>query len=169
MEIVVGVILALVLIVGLAAAVVMVVHRKQQRSLDRDNQVIPGRPTNAPRSWAVSHDPEARLHRRLRDAMTALHAPNFVDTGSTVVLRADLEQTAISLDDHLAAVAQLAPVHRDELLPKITTTVECIEAAVARYATAATLPDTSVLEADLAAVQNQLDITNELQRKLLSQ
>jgi hypothetical protein len=166
MVIAVLVILTLALIVGLTVTVVALVGHYQQRAIARANQLIPGRSTHAPRSWAVSHDPEARLHRRLRDAMTALHAANSLDAGSALLLRADLEQTALDLDDHLVAVAQLAPVHKDELLRTITTTVECIEAAVARYAAATTMPDTTALEADLAAVQRQLDITTELQRKL---
>lgn len=164
------VILALVVIVGLvvgvAAVIVAVVHHNQQRSITSANELMPGRPTRAPRAWAVSHDPEARLHRRLRDAMAALHAANAFDTGSTVMLRADLEQTALNLDDHLVAVAQLAPAQKDQLLQSITATVESIEAAVARYSVAATAPDTRALEADLATVQQQLDVTRELQRKL---
>ncbi|OBF86379.1 hypothetical protein A5791_21430 [Mycobacterium sp. 852002-51163_SCH5372311] len=166
MEVVMAVILTLAVIAGLAVAVVAVVNANQQRAVARANQLIPGRPTHAPRTWAVSHEPEARLHRRLRDAMSALHAVNALDTGSTLVLRADLEQTALSLDDHLVAVAQLAPDHKDELLQSITTTVESIEAAVARYAAAATMPDTTALEADLATVQRQLDTVSELQRGL---
>jgi hypothetical protein len=166
MEIVVVLILALALIAGLTVAVVAFVGHKQQRAITRDNQLIPGRPTHAPRSWAVSYDSEARLHRRLRDAMTALHAADALDTGSTLVLRADLEQTALDLDDHLVTVAQLKSVHKAEMLQTITTTVECIEDAVARYAAAATMPDTAALEADLATVQRQLDITRELQRRL---
>lgn len=166
MDIVVAVILILTLLGCLAVAVVATVHRRQQRALGNANQLIPGRPTRAPRSWAVSHDPEARLHRRLRDAMTALHAVNAVDTGTTIVLRADLEQTALDLDDHLVAVAQLAPNHRDEMLATITTTVESIEAAVARYAAATTMPDATTLESDLATVQQHLDVTREVQRRL---
>ena len=166
MEIVVALVFTLVLVAGVTAAVVWVVHRKQQRAITRDNQLIPGRPTRAPRSWAVSHDPEARLHRRLRDAMAALQAVNAMDTGSTVVLRADLEQTAIQLDDQLVAVAQLTPPQREELLQAITTAVESVEAAVGRYAAAATMPDTSALDADVATVQRQLDVTRELQRRL---
>jgi hypothetical protein len=166
MEIVVALIVTLVLIVGVTAAVVLVVQRKQQRALTRDNQVIPGRLTRAPRSWAVSHDPEARLHRRLRDAMAALEAVSAMDTGSTIALRADLEQTAIQLDDQLVAAAQLTPPQKAELLQAITTTVESVEGAVGRYAAAATTPDTSALEVDVATVQNQLDVTKELQRRL---
>lgn len=166
MTIVAALVLALVLITGATGVVIAVVHHNQQRSMTRDNQLIPGRPSRAPRSWAVSHDPEARLHRRLRDAMNALHTVNAMDTGSTVVLRADLEQTAIQLDDQLVAVAQLAPAQKDQMLQSITATVESIEAAVGRYATAATAPDTTALEADLATVQQQLDVTRELRRRL---
>ncbi|GFG67393.1 hypothetical protein MKUB_48830 [Mycobacterium kubicae] len=167
MEIVLGVVLVLAFVVGLTVAVIAMVHHTQQRAITRDNQLIPGRPTRAPRAWARSHDPEARLHRRLRDALRALHAVDALDTGSTVVLRADLEQTAFEVDDHLVAISQLSPVHKGELLGSITATVDAIEAAVARYATAATGPDTSALEADLATVQNQFDITKELQRRLV--
>ncbi|OBK13559.1 hypothetical protein [Mycobacterium asiaticum] len=166
MSIAVVVILVLAAVLGLTVAVVAIVGRSQKRALNRDNQVMPGRATRAPQSWAVSHEPEARLHRRLRDAMAALRGADSVDTGSTIVLRADLEQTVLDLDDHLVAVSQLSTVHKGELLKSITTTVQCIENAVARYAAAATRPDTSALEADLAAVQRQLDVTAELQRRL---
>jgi hypothetical protein len=164
MGVLVVVVLTLVVLAGLTVAVIATVGRSQQRALKRNNQLVAGRSTRAPQSWAVSHDPEARLHRRLRDALAALHAANSIDTGSTVMLRADLEQTALDVDDHLVAVAQLGPAHKEELLASITTTVECIEAAVARYAAAAA-PDTAALEADLATVQRQLDVTAELQRR----
>lgn len=166
MDLVVVVILVLLAFAGLTIATVMVAGRSQQRALNRDNHVIPGRPTHAPRSWAVAHDPEARLHRRLRDAMRALHAANAIDTGSTIALRADLEQTALDVDDHLVAVAQLTSVHKGDLLQTITKTVESIEAAVASYTAAATTPDTAALEADLATVRMQLDVTKQLQRRL---
>ncbi len=166
MEIVVGLIVTLALLAGVAVAAVAIVHRNQQRAITRANQLMPGHPTRAPSSWAVSHDPEARLHRRLRDAMAALHAVDAMDTGSTVVLRADLEQTAIQLDDQLVAVAQLAPSPKQELVQAITATVESIEAAVGRYAAAATMPDTSALDADVATVRRQLKVTTELQRRL---
>jgi hypothetical protein len=166
MDLVVVVILALVVFVGLAVAGVLAISRSQRRALARDNEVIPGRPTRAPQSWAVSHDPEARLHRRLRDAVTALHGANSLDTGSTIMLRADLEQTVLEVDDHLVAIAQLTPAHKADLLQQITPTVEAIEAAVASYAAAATRPDTAALESDLATVQRQLDVTKELQRRL---
>lgn len=57
----------------------------------RDAALIPGVPTNAPASWAGSHDPEARMHRRLRDALAALRANrDFDDDGALLPLRVDL-------------------------------------------------------------------------------
>jgi hypothetical protein len=156
----------IVVVVGMAVGVVAIVGRRQQRQIGRANQVIPGHPTRAPRSWAVAHNPEALLHRRLRDAMTALRTVQSFDASSAFVLRTDLEQTALDLDDHLVVVAQLKADHKEEYLQAVTATVESIEGAVAKYAAAATLPDTSALEADLATVQRQLDTTAELQRKL---
>jgi hypothetical protein len=159
-------ILTPIVVVGMAAGVVAIVGRRQQRQIARANQLIPGHPTRAPRSWAVAHNPEAVLHRRLRDAMTALRTVESFDTSSAFMLRTDLEQTALDLDDHLVVVAQLQPVQKEEYLQAVTATVESIEAAVAKYAAAATRPDTTALEADLATVQLQLDTTAELQRKL---
>jgi pyridoxine 5'-phosphate synthase PdxJ len=91
---------------------------------------------------------------------------NAIDTGSTITLRADLEQTAIQLDDQLVAVAQLTPSQRQELVAAITTTVESVEAAVGRYAAATTSPNTSVLDAVIARVQRHFNVTKELQPRL---
>ncbi len=153
-----------IVIAGLTVATVAIVLH-QQHAMDRANQVIPNRLTRAPRSWARSHDPEARLHRRLRDAMTALRAVNSLDTATSMVLRADLEQTALDTDDQLVVASKLPPAHKAELLEMITATVESIEAGVSHYATAATTPNISALEADLAAMRRQIDTAAALQQK----
>ena len=158
-------IVALIVIAGLTVATVAIVLH-QQHALDRANRVVPERLTRAPRSWARSHDPEARLHRRLRDAITALRTVNSVDTGTSMVLRADLEQTALDTDDQLVVASKLPPAHKAELLKVITTTVESIEAGVSHYATAATTPNIAALEADLAAMRRQIDAAATLQQQL---
>src|ERR1700753_2162249 len=117
-------ILTPVVILGFAISVVAIVGRRQQRQTARANQLIPGHPTRAPRSWALSHNPEAVLHRRLRDAMTALRAAESFDASPPFVLRARLERTALDLDAHRVVVAQLTAEHKDEYLQSITQTVE---------------------------------------------
>ncbi|MCX4092702.1 hypothetical protein [Nocardia sp. alder85J] len=166
MIIVIVLLLALVVIIGGVAGVLLVVGNHQRREAAHDNQVIPGTPTRAPVSWARSHDPEARLHRRLRDAMTALHAVAAYDTAASLSMRSGLEQSALAVDHHLVAVAGLPRSHRDQQLPELTRAVETIEAGVADYTLATTKPDLSALEADLSAVQSKLDAVTEIRRTL---
>ncbi|MBY8860526.1 hypothetical protein K7711_28930 [Nocardia sp. CA2R105] len=157
------ILLALLVLVGGVAAIVMTIARHQKQSIAYDNQIVPGMPSNAPSSWAGSHDPEARLHRRLRDAIRALHGVNAYDTASSVNLRAGLEQSALAVDNHLIAIATLPQSHRDQALPDATAAVEAVEAGVAQYVSATTKPDPVALEAGLQGVQTSIDaITQNL-------
>ncbi|WP_063009715.1 hypothetical protein [Nocardia kruczakiae] len=157
-------VLALLLIVGGAVAAGAVALAHQRRRIAAENQVVPGTATRAPAAWARSHDPEARLHRRLRDAMTALRAVTAYDTAATVTLRADLEQSALALDDHLVAISMLRPDARTAQRAQAERAVAAVEAGVADYATAATRPDLGALEADLAQVRARLTTADDLRR-----
>ncbi|MFF3568889.1 hypothetical protein ACFYXQ_14045 [Nocardia jiangxiensis] len=157
------ILLALLVLVGGVVAIVTVIARHQKQSIAYDNQIVPGMPSNAPSSWAGSHDPEARLHRRLRDAIRALHGVNAYDTASSVNLRAGLEQSALAVDNHLIAIATLPQTHRDQALPDATAAVEAVEAGVAQYVSATTKPDPVAFEAGLQGVQTSIDaITQNL-------
>ncbi|MFG3524182.1 hypothetical protein ACGF5S_28280 [Nocardia nova] len=157
-------VLALVVIVGGIVAIGAVALAHQRRRIAAENQVVPGTATRAPTAWARSHEPEARLHRRLRDAMTALRAVTAYDTAATVTLRADLEQSALALDDHLVAISMLHSDARTAQLAQTERAVAAVEAGVADYATAATQPDLSALEADLTGVRERLRTADDLRR-----
>ena len=157
-------VLALVVIVGGIVAIGAVALAHQRRRIAAENQVVPGTATRAPTAWARSHDPEARLHRRLRDAMTALRAVTAYDTAATVTLRADLEQSALALDDHLVAISMLHSDARTAQLAQAERAVAAVEAGVADYATAATQPDLRALEADLAGVRERLRTADDFRR-----
>ncbi len=161
-----AVVVILVILIGAALAGVLALARRQRKSMAADNEIIPGRRTRAPASWARSHDPEARLHRRLRDAMTALHTINAIDDGTTIVLRAGLEQSALAVDDQLVAISVLPQPHRDQRLPEATEAVEGIEDAVAQYASATTSYNRNALAADLSGVQARLDAISEIRKSL---
>lgn len=125
----------LVAVAAGAAAVVWAV-RAQSRSRGLSNQVVPGTPTRAPASWAGSHDPEARLHRRLRDAVAALRNATGIHTDTAALeLRVELEQHALALDDALVDAAGLPAQARTEPLAHIEAGVDRLEAAVAEMAT----------------------------------
>jgi hypothetical protein len=158
------IVLALLVLVGGVVAILLVIGRHQKQSIAHDNQVVPGMPSNAPPSWAGSHDPEARLHRRLRDAVRALRAVNAYDTAASVNLRAGLEQSALAVDNHLIAIAALPQPHRDQALADATASVEAVEAGVAQYASATTKPDPVAFETGLQGVQTSIDaITQRIQ------
>ncbi|MBF4997110.1 hypothetical protein IRT45_08075 [Nocardia sp. BSTN01] len=157
-------VLVFLVIVGGAVAVGAVALAHQRRRIAAENQVVPGTATRAPSAWARSHDPEARLHRRLRDAMAALRAVTAYDTAATVTLRADLEQSALALDDHLVAISMLRPDARTAQRAQAERAVAAVEAGVADYATAATRPDLGALESDLAGVRARLRTADELRR-----
>ena len=124
-----------VLAVLSAAAVALALALRNKAAYDRSNELIPGVKTVAPASWAGSHEPEARLHRRLRQALDALRANQAFDhDGSLLDIRVELEQQAVEVDQQLVATAAL-PLHlRPEPLSRLTAAVESLEQAVADLA-----------------------------------
>ena len=122
------IIIGLVLVV--LATLAYIALRNAQDFSDA-NEVIPGVATKAPKAWAGAHSVEARLHRRLRDSMTALRANPTLDEPALVDVREALQREALAIDDQLVAAAALPPRVRDEPLRQVTTAVESVEAAVA--------------------------------------
>lgn len=129
------IVVALVAAVAVAGAIAL----RNKSSFERDAKLAPGLSTSAPTSWAGSHDPEARLHRRLRDAIAALSANQAFDHDGTLLdLRVELEQQAMALDEQLVATAAL-PLHvRGEPLEQIASAVGVIEQAIADLAVSST-------------------------------
>ncbi len=126
-------VVVLLAVAGLVLAGVLALRGRS--SFERDSRLAPHLATSAPTSWAGSHDPEARLHRRLRDAVTALTANQAFDhDGNLLDLRVELEHQAVALDEQLVATAAL-PLHvRAEPLERIAGAVEALERAVAELA-----------------------------------
>lgn len=117
---------AVVVVAGAAVAVLAVEIRRRQR---RANQVVPGVDGPAPASWAGAHTPEARLHRRLRDAMAALRAVPGLDA-ATPGGRVELDRYAVALDERLVAVAAVPESVRAPALDRVTADIEALESAV---------------------------------------
>lgn len=118
---------AIFVIVGTLAYVAL----RNAQDFSDANEVVPGVPTNAPKEWAGAHSVEARLHRRLRDAMTALRANRSLDEPAMVEVREAIEREALAVDDRLVAAAALPKGVRDEPILQVTGAVEGIEAMVA--------------------------------------
>ena len=143
----------LVVAIGIGAAVVLATRSKQ--AYVSANQVVPGVATKAPESWAGSHHLEARLHRRLRDAMTAL-----------LDLRVELEHQAVALDDRLVVIAALPAEHRHEHLEKAAESVATIEATVAVLAGREADRAQVALQAALDRAREHTDLLDQIQAEL---
>jgi hypothetical protein len=114
---------ALVLVVAVAAIAFSV-----RRSFERDNEVLPGVTSGAPAAWAGAHTPEAKLHRRLRDAVAALPAPDDIDLIEAVD---SVRRLAQSVDERLIAVARLPESARAARATDVSAAVDGVEAATA--------------------------------------
>ena len=125
------VVVVLVLLVVSAVVAATVVVRTNKRRFAEANLVVPGTATKAPAEWAGAHTPEARLHRRLRDAVAAVRANPAMEDAYMMDARVSLEQQALAVDERLIAVAALPEGVRAEPLASVAAAVEAVEAAVA--------------------------------------
>lgn len=126
-----------VLAIGFAALAI-------RRDNAKANQVVAGAASSAPLSWAGAHTPEARLHRRLVDAVAAL-------PDDDLDVRRPIEEVALSVDEQLVAVARLPERVRAEPLAQVADAVARVEDAVA----AVSLPDRLQLQASMDAALAQ--------------
>ena len=125
------VVIVLLLLVVSAVVAATVVVRTNKRKFAEANVIVPGTDTRAPAEWAGAHTPEARLHRRLRDAVTALRANPAMEDAYMMDARVSLEQQALAVDERLIAVAALPETVRSEPMASVAAAVDAVEAAVA--------------------------------------
>jgi hypothetical protein len=124
-----------------AGAGVLVMTRRIRESAQRSNEIIPGRPTNAPAAWAGSHDPEARLHRRIRDALALLRDdPGLSHDGERIDATVRLELAATDLDNWLVSVSKTPPRLRETALAHADTAVTELENVAAGLSAGGALP-----------------------------
>ena len=110
---------------GIALAV------RSKHEFGEQNQVVPGRPSPAPASWAGAHSREAKLHRRLGDAVKGAHAnPRFVELGLAAQMQA-VDAEAMAIDERLVAAAALPAAHRDAAIDPLEANVVQLEGAIA--------------------------------------
>lgn len=124
-------VVAVAAIVGFGVALTV----RSKRDFAAQNEVVPGTPSSAPASWAGSHSREAKLHRRLGDAVRSVRAhPRISELGLESQLHA-VDARAVELDERLVAAATLPEAHRGAALDTVETDVVEFEAAVAELVT----------------------------------
>ena len=157
-----AVLIAVAVIAGAAA-----IAFRSKRSFVESNEIVPGTATRAPTSWAGAHSPEAKLHRRLRDAVLAVRAePTLTDPGSPGS-RAILEQAALDIDDRLIAAAALPATHRNAAIGAVEPAVVALEDAIAKLAApAGAATSQQALDDAIGAVQSRLIALAEARAEL---
>lgn len=156
------------IIIGLllvTAGVIAYIALRNAQDFSDANEIIPGVPTSAPTAWAGAHSPEARLHRRLRDAMTALRANRSLDEPALVGVREALEREALAIDERLVAAAALPKGTRDEPIGQVALAVDAVEATVADIVSRRG-PGTAATDDALAEVRARLAAVEEARAEL---
>lgn len=126
---------AVVAIVGFGVALTV----RSKRDFDNVNEVVPGVKSQAPASWAGAHSPEAKLHRRLGDAVRAAHNnPRLVELGLSAQTK-QIESEALAIDERLVAAAGLPSSHRADAVAALEPHVVTLEDAVATLVTSTTI------------------------------
>ena len=154
------VVLLLVLVAAVVAATAVL--RSGKRQYAQANEVVPGAASRAPAEWAGAHTPEARLHRRLRDAVAGLRANPALEDAWALEARVTLEQQALAVDDRLVAVAALPARVRAEPLAAVSSAVDAVEAAVAALADSSQpAPERSRLDQAMTEVQDRVAVLEQ--------
>ena len=125
------VILAVLILAG-AATFVVALARKGRRAAADNLALGPGLTTTAPKEWAGSHSPEAKLHRRLRAAARSVGAV-AAETAASIEQKVALEQQIVAVDSQLVAAAAVPAAQRTEPLARIEALVSAIEASTASF------------------------------------
>lgn len=110
MGIVVIIVVLLVLIAAVAAvtALILMLRKSSHAQLQQSTQLYPGKLIDAPDGWALGHSPEARLFRRIRDAVTPLHNAS----GTDIALIDGRVQIELVVDDVAQRLVALSTVDR---------------------------------------------------------
>lgn len=134
-------VIAVVGIVGFGVALSV----SSKRQFSEQNQIVPGTKSPAPASWAGAHSREAKLHRRLGDAVKGAHEnPKFVELGLGAQMKS-IEAEALAIDERLVAAAGLSAAHKDAAIDPLETNVAELESTIADMVMGVSVADSKEL------------------------
>ncbi|MEL6891827.1 MAG: hypothetical protein AAFP84_09535 [Actinomycetota bacterium] len=151
-------VLSVAVVIGFGVALAV----RSKREFGEQNQVVPGRPSPAPASWAGAHSREAKLHRRLGDAVKGAHQnPRFVELGLAPQM-AQIDTQALAIDERLVAAANLPASHRDTAIDAVEAHVVELEQTIADLVTSVSVTDSRAqLEQAVSAADIRLQALAE--------
>jgi hypothetical protein len=141
-------VLAVLIVGGLTIAFALggvAVGKNAKKSME----LVPGVPAKAPASWFGSHEAEAKLFRRLQEAVRGIHAmgeanPQSYDTVASV------EHQALRLEQQMVATSHIA----DRLKTDVIAQLDAAVAQIEEIAAAVIGRESGILN---SGVKNELD------------
>lgn len=147
---IIGILLIAVVVAGVGFGVALAVRSKKEFA--QQNEVVPGIASAAPASWAGAHSREAKLHRRLGDAVNgALQNPRFIELGLAPQMKS-IEAEALAIDERLVAAAGLPASQKDAAIDALEANVEELDATIADMVTGVTVADSKELLQEAVSV-----------------
>ncbi|MGC4933581.1 hypothetical protein ACLQ3C_07845 [Gordonia sp. DT30] len=132
-------------VIGGAVALTVALVRSS-RSQSRSAAVLhPGHTPTAPPGWALGHDPEVRLYRRMQHAMAPLYSVAITD-GAFLDSRVRLELAVAQVGSQLMACSAADRSYAGAILPAIDAWITRLETVIPRILTGAPTAPTEVDE-----------------------
>jgi hypothetical protein len=164
MGVVLFLLLLVVLVVGGFFAALAITSK---RKYDKQNELIPGQSSGAPKSWAGDNSREAEIHRRLGSLVKGLRATEMPDDVRLLDARVTIEQQAVAADKLLIAIAALPK--GDKRTAKIEEIGAAVEALIdTATEVQASLPPATVDGQNLDAIVAEVNASRERMSELVS-
>lgn len=114
------------LIVGAGGFAFLAGSKAVGRNAKKSMELVPGTPAKAPANWFGSHEPEAKLFRRLQEAIRGVHSLGQEQPGSLETVMS-IERQALRLEEQLMAAGHIADRLKPDVLAQLDGAVAQIE------------------------------------------
>ncbi len=131
-----------------------------KRNATKSTQTVPGIAAVVPENWFGSHEPEAKLHRRVQEAYLGIKA-GADDDLTLLDATTTAETQAIKLAKQLVACSHLADRLKPKVLADLTVSVELFEQIAAQVIGRRSGFSSPQLSSELHDLGNQLDLLEQ--------
>lgn len=156
--------IGIAVIAAVGAAYALGAQRVKQNAR-RSQQIAPGQRSAAPLGWAGAHTPEAKLHRRLGEAMSGLRKATEDDPLVTVNVDV-VEREALKIESQLVAASHLPGRLKGPALDELGVAVDQIEDVSAQLIQRSAELSAGDVKAQLDELSERLHLLDEARTEL---
>ena len=163
--IILGILFVAVAIAVAGGAALVVGAQRVKQNARRGQQIAPGTPSAVPLGWAGAHTPEAKLHRRLGQAMSGLRAVTDGDPLVTANVQV-VEREALKIEQKLVAASMMAERLKGPAINELGTAVDQIEDVSAQLIQRSAELSSGDVQAQLGELSERLDLLDQARAEL---